>query len=228
MVRLVKTDNNPNARRAFDIFNVTPNTAAFREEMTHLENSAYDLVGVPRMALGQTTGAGTIGRTADGVKTMLNQMLKVLKSVLMTLETDIIEPIVQSWVDWHLQWTQTLDIQGDVAVRARGLTGLLEQADQVDDLQWALQSLSAFKDAVDPTTQQPYVPADAVTRVLYRLFKAKGIPTKGMFTTDYDSQDALAAPAGVPFGYGFDQAPAAPDTALATSQSQSLGTANGY
>ena len=59
--------------------------------------------------------------------------------------------------------------------------------------------------AIDPTTQQPIIPAAAVQRILYQIFKNKGLPTEGIFP-DFDRQAALGdlldegglAPAGMP------------------------------
>ena len=50
---------------------------------------------------------------------------------------------------------------------------------------------------VDPTTQQPIVPATAVQRILYTMFKNKGLSTEGIFP-DFDRQEAFGEIAGTP------------------------------
>ena len=98
----------------------------------------------------------------------------------------IIEPVVQVFTDWELMWSKDVQARGDVNVQARGITGLREQQAAVDDLQWALQSLSAIADKVNPATGQPIVPPTAVPMLLQRMFKLRGIPTEGMFDQDYE------------------------------------------
>lgn len=184
LVRIVKQTGT--RTRAVDIHSIAPNTAAYSAEIERHIGLAYELIGIPRMAFGQTAGSGTIGRTAGGVAAMLNQSSKGVREALLSLEGAIIEPVVQFFTDWELMWSKDVKAQGDVNVQARGITGLLEQQAAVDDLQWALQSLSSIADKVNPATQQPIVPPTAVPMLLQRMFKLRGIPTEGMFDQDYE------------------------------------------
>lgn len=192
VVRQVKKDATLAGKRAYDIFPVTAQTAAFREELRHLEEKAYEVVGLQRFAVGQTTGAGTIGRTAGGLASLLNQASKGTKQVLRNIENFVVEPVVQHFVDYELQWGEvSAELHGDVNVQAKGLTEVAENAGQADDLSWALQSISAIADKVDPMTGQPFIPAAAFPRLVYQMFKAKGIPTHGVFPDNFESTSAL-------------------------------------
>lgn len=184
LVRIVKQAGQ--RARAVDIHSVAPNTASYSAEIERHIGLAYEMIGIPRMAFGQTTGSGTIGRTAGGVAAMLNQSSKGVREALLSLEGAIIEPVVQFFTDWELMWSKDVQAKGDVNVAARGITGLLEQQAAVDDLQWALQSLSSIADKVNPATGQPIVPPTAVPMLLQRMFKLRGIPTEGMFDQDYE------------------------------------------
>jgi hypothetical protein len=160
-----------------------------------MEEKAYKLVGFTRMTLGETQGSGTIGRTAGGVAAMLNQSAKGLRQVLRSMENKIIEPIVQSFVDKRLMDDPPAHIRGDVNVRARGLTGLIEREGQVETLGWQLQSLSAFAGKVDPDTGKSIIPASVPLELTKQMFRAKGLSTKGIFP---ESDGSVAAPPPTP------------------------------
>jgi hypothetical protein len=192
VARMVKSSPTGAVKRAYDIFNVTAQTPTFQAQLDRLQERAYDVVGLSRMSLGQTAGAGTVGRTAGGIAAMLAQSSKSIKQVLRNMESDIIEPLVQTFVDYELEWGETRgDMHGDVHVQARGLTTVAEQVGQVDDLQWALQSVSSMLGVVDPATGKPYIPAAAPLRLLHAIFKAKGVPTSGVFPANFEATSTL-------------------------------------
>lgn len=187
-VRLIKPDNTGGGRPAYNITQVHSNSAEFRATMDFLQDQAYRLIGIPRESFGQISG--TIGRTSGGIAAMLNQSGKTLKIVLRAIEEQVIEPIVQAEVDYTLQWEPSADVTGDVNVQARGLTGVIAQDTKSEDLQWALQSLSALAGKNDETTGKPLIPTSAFAVLTYQLFKSKGIATEGIFP-DYDLQNTL-------------------------------------
>lgn len=192
VVRVVNSDPSGAGRRAYDIFPVTPSSDSFRQTINDLEDKAYKLVGFTRMTLGETQGSGTIGRTAGGVAAMLNQANKGLRQILRSIETNVIEPVVQSFIDTRLMTDPPEGIRGDVNVRARGLTGLLEREGQVDSLQWQLQTLAAFAEKVDPVTGQPIIPSSVPLALVKQMFVAKGLKTDGIFP------DARGGAGGLP------------------------------
>lgn len=201
IARVVKANPAGNAKRAYDIFEVTPNTGIFQNQLDKIVERTYEVTGLQRFAIGQTTGVGTVGRTAGGLASLLNQASKGIKQVMRNLENDIIAPVVQHYVDYELMWGDiAAEFRGDVSVQAKGLTAVAEQAGQSDDLQWALQSLSSVIDKVDPATGQTFIPAAAMPRLLYSLFKAKGIPTAGIFPANFESTAVLSGEqaAGMP------------------------------
>jgi hypothetical protein len=192
-IRLVKKDP-VNGKRAYDIHHVAANSEQFRASIEAWHNKAFELIGIPRMTLGESVGSGTIGRTAGGVASMLNQASKVLRQVLRNLETHVIESVVQGMIDDKLQDNPPKNIRGDVNVMARGLTGLIEREGQVEALQWQLQSLAAFAEKVDPETGKPIIPSNVPLQLVYQMFKAKGYKTDGIFP-DFDKPTTGVTPA---------------------------------
>ena len=150
----------------------------------------YELIGIPRVAFGSPQGLGTLGRTAGGVSIILNQSTKAIKQALRMIESGLIEPVVQEFINYEIRTSNDPDIRGDIRVYARGVSGLMEQESKNGDLEWALQSISSMVGVVDPTTGQPIVPATAVQRILYTMFKNKGLSTEGIFP-DFDRQEAF-------------------------------------
>lgn len=196
-VRLVKSNLGSQRERAYNIFSVQAQITTFQQEIQNLFAMAYEIVGIPRMALGQTTGAGTLGRTAGGVASMLNQATKGTRRALLDLETDIIEPTVQGFLDWIMMFNPPRGFRGDVNAQARGLSGLVEQAAAADGLTEALALIGTLEGKTGPTGE-PVVPVGATARIVYKILKAKGIPTAGLFSQDYDTQDALAGSTAAP------------------------------
>lgn len=193
VVRQVKKDTSGQGKRAYDIHYVTANSEQFRASIEAWHNKAFELIGIPRMTLGESVGSGTIGRTAGGVASMLNQASKVLRQVLRNMETHVIESVVQGIIDEKLQDNPPKNLRGDVNVMARGLTGLIEREGQVEALQWQLQSLASFAEKVDPQTGKPIIPSSVPLHLVYQMFKAKGYKTDGIFP-DFDAIQTGATP----------------------------------
>lgn len=193
VVRIRKGTASGSAESAYYFNNISPNSAQYRAELAALTDRAFDIVGVQRFAIGETTNVGTIGRTSGGLAQLLNQAGKTLKQVMRHIERGVIEPIVQHYVDYELEWGDTSAIlQGDVNVQAKGLSSLAETSDKAKDLEWALQSISAIAGKANPQTGKPYVPDGAVPMLLYQMFKARGLPTAGIFDQDMEASAVLS------------------------------------
>lgn len=144
---------------------------------------AYELIGIPRLAFGQTQGAATIGRTSGGISMMLNQAGKAIKQPLLRAETMVIEPIIQRFVDYELQYNPDPSVKGDVNVYASGVRGLQEKEENQQNLTWVLQSLAPFAGGFQ-------IPPDYMMRILEQLLSMMGISTKGL--PNIALQDAMS------------------------------------
>lgn len=146
-------------------------------ELWNLINSAYsaayDLLGIPRLAFGDSTGQSTIGRTSGGVSMMLNQANKAIKLPLLTAEKKVFEPCIQAFVDHELKYNPDPTIKGDIYVEAKGARALQQREQQQDNLSWVLQSLAPF-------AQGFQVPPEYLQRILFKLLEGMGVPTKGL------------------------------------------------
>ncbi|PHM52086.1 hypothetical protein [Xenorhabdus sp. KK7.4] len=150
--------------------------------------SAYELIGIPRLAFGQTQGAATIGRTSGGVSMMLNQASKAIKQPLLYAENHVIEPIIQRFVDIELQFNPNPSLKGDVNVRASGVRGMQEKEKQQGNLTWVLQSLAPFARGFE-------VPPAFIMRILEQLLSQMGVDTKGL--PNIALQDAMNQDQGI-------------------------------
>lgn len=230
-IRLVSDDfglgNSSSAYRFHTIPSLSGELTALFEKFV---NYGYELIGIQRLAFGGTEGIGTVGRTSGGLSIVMNQANKSIKHALRMLESGLIEPTVQDFIEYELRTSSDDEIKGDVRVYARGVSGLMEQESKNGDLEWALQSLASFMGHIDPQTQQPIVPASAVQRILYQLFKNKGISTAGIFP-DFDREEAFgellgeAGAGGMPMTTGMPM-PNDPTSELPTLDGRSADAAN--
>lgn len=189
-MRLVKDDMVGSSTPAFRFHTVPSLSGELLAQFERYLSYAYEVLGIPRVAFGQTQGLGTVGRTSGGLSIIANQAHKTFKHALRHLEKDLIEPVVQDFIHYELLTTDDRDIRGDVRVYARGVSGLMEQEQRNGDLEWALQSIVPMVGTIDPETQRPVIPASAVQRLLFQLFKNRGISTHGIFP-DFDQQEAM-------------------------------------
>lgn len=219
-IRLVSDDNMGGGRPAYNFYTVPSLSNELTAIFEKFVNYSYELVGIPRLAFGNTQGLGTLGRTSGGMSIVMNQSTKSIKHALRMLEKGVIEPVIQDFIDYELRTSDDPEIRGDVRVYARGVSGMMEQESKNADLEWALQSLASMAGVIDPNTQQPIVPATAIQRVLYQLFKNKGLATDGIFP-DFDRQEAVNQILGAP-NNPTDELPQldgrSPDAAAAINQ----------
>lgn len=196
-IRVVEEDNFGSGAPAYRFYTVPSLSNELVALFDKFMGYGYELIGIPRVAFGSPQGLGTLGRTAGGVSIILNQSTKAIKQALRMIESGLIEPVVQDFINYEIRTSNDPDIRGDIRVFARGVSGLMEQEGKNGDLEWALQSISSMVGVVDPATQKPVVPITAVQRILYTMFKNKGLSTEGIFP-DFDRQEAFGELTGQP------------------------------
>ena len=144
------------------------------------QQQGYEIIGIPRVAFGSSQNLGTVGRTSGGVAMVLNQASKSVKFALRIVEENIIEPVIQSFIDYHLMFSNDPAIQGDIRVYARGVSGIVEKENKEQKLEWVVQSISGWVGQQDETGQ-PIIPGSAVRTLLAKLFESAGIDTEDIF-----------------------------------------------
>lgn len=203
MLKAVKTETgntNPVYR-----FHTVPSLAdELMAVYSRFSEVAYELLGIPRLAFGQAAGAGSIGRTSGGVAMVMNQAAKPVKQAMGVAERQVIEPVIQKFVDYELMFNDDPTIKGDVNVQATGVRGLAEREQKEGRLEWALQSLGPFLSA-------GLVPPAYALRLLVEMFKQNGISTKGL--PDFDMQDAINSDLGQTLTGDGAPSPGLPDAA---------------
>lgn len=163
--------------RFYQVPNIVPQ---LMDTLQQFQQQAYELIGIPRVAFGSSENLGTVGRTSGGVAMILNQASKSVKFALRIVEEQIIEPVIQSFIDYNLMTSTDPTIKGDIRVYARGVSGIVEKESKEQKLEWVIQSISGWVGQVDETGQ-PIVPASAIRRLLSQLFKSAGVDTDGIF-----------------------------------------------
>lgn len=194
-LRPTRPDTRGTGKSAITFYNLPNHSASLLSVHERFLEYAYEVIGIPRIAFGGAQGLGTIGRTSGGVAMVLNQSAKAIKFALHTIEQNVIEPVVQSFVDWELLYNEDPSIKGDIHVYARGVSGVIERESKSSNMDWAIQSIASIADKTDANGQL-IIPPDATARLLYEKFKLMGIPTEGIFP-NYDLQSAAATDAGI-------------------------------
>lgn len=159
---------------------------------------SYELLGIPRVAFGQSDAVGTVGRTAGGVSIVMNQATKAIKNAMTELEEGLIEPMVNKFIRHNQLNMDDPDLRGDVRAFAKGVSGIIEKESKTEDLLWLFQSMAPMAGQTTPDGQT-IIPHEAPARILYEICKLKGINTTGVFP-DYDARDALVEDFGTATG----------------------------
>lgn len=179
-VKIDPTNANANV---YQFANVPIIAGELAQLMDQFVQWGYESIGIPRMALGSNTNLGSVGRTAGGMSMLIGQANKVIKQVVMDVEQDVIEPLVDMFIDVDMFENGNANLNGDVKAYSRSFSGLVEKEANTQDMSWILQSLA-------PLAQQGMVPPEAIKRILYNIMKNKGIDTTGVFP-DYDNIDNI-------------------------------------
>lgn len=190
---------------AYNFYQVPSLSAELSALFEKFVNYSYELLGIPRVAFGQTEGIGSVGRTSGGISIVMNQATKAIKNAMTELEAGLIEPVVNRFILYNQLNNADISLRGDIRAFAKGVSGLIEKENKVDDLQWALQSVAAIMGSATNPDGSPVIPPIAVVRLLYEQFRARGIATEGIFP-DFEQQQALREDLGAA-GLGAADAP---------------------
>lgn len=190
VLKLVKPDRNNNSGHpAYKLSYVKNITPELIELYTWGENQAYNMLGLTKAAFGNSADLGSVGRTSGGVAMILKRADHPIRLSAREFEKRFIEEILQDIVTDLMLYSQDEDIKGDVQVYAIGVSGLVEQESKNSDLEWALQSVTAMMN-INDAAGNSLIPREAPIRLLYELFKSKGIPTDGVFP-NFELLDAV-------------------------------------
>lgn len=179
-IRLVDNDPKYGGQPTYRYYTIPDISQNLMTTFERFQQQGYEIIGIPRVAFGSSQNLGTVGRTSGGVAMVLNQASKSVKFALRIVEENIIEPVIQSFIDYHLMFSSNPAIQGDIRVYARGVSGIVEKENKEQKLEWVVQSISGWVGRNDETGQ-PIVPGSAVRVLLAKLFESAGIDTEDIF-----------------------------------------------
>lgn len=189
VLKLVKPDRNGGGHRAYNLDYVRNITGELLNLYSWGKDQAYDMLGLTKAAFGNSEDLGTVGRTSGGVAMILKRADHPIRLSAREFEKRFIEEILQDMITDLMLYSQDDSIKGDMQVYAIGVSGLVEQEKKDSDFEWALQSVTAMMN-ITGADGNPIIPREAPIRLLYELFKSKGIPTAGVFP-DFELLDAV-------------------------------------
>lgn len=181
-----------------------------------LQGMADEVSGLPRF-MGGSGRIGTLGRTASGISMMMERASQVVRTLALTIDTNILEPNIERVFAWVRQ--QRPDLTGDARVMVLGATRLAE-----DDVkrQKVLELLTLTSNPVDIQL----LGLEGRLGLLKALARNIGLPEELLVPTVEQLRQAQAAaqagrigPAGsLPGGPARAETPAAPGPPVGGSE----------
>lgn len=181
MVKAVKANNASNLP-TYRFTTVPSNAEVLLAVYKAFSTEAYNLLGIPPIAYGNTQGVATLGRTSGGIAMVMNQASKPVKRSMGILEKDVIRGVIAAFLDYEMMLNPDPDIRGDVQVQVNGVRSLSEKETKEGKIEWLVQSLTSAVGA-------GLVPKDVWLRLLRTIFEDNGIDTHGL--PSFALQDAL-------------------------------------
>ena len=85
---------------------------------------ADEYTGIPRYMTGDSP-AGGAGRTASGMSMLMSNAGKSIKQVIAAIDEHVIKPSVDRLYFYNMQFSDDVDLKGDINIVARGATALM-------------------------------------------------------------------------------------------------------
>ncbi len=87
---------------------------------------ADDATGIPSFSHGQT-GVSGVGRTSSGISMLLGAASLSTKTVIKNLDDFLIQPLIESFYAFNMNFIDDPSIKGDLEVKAQGTDSLLQK-----------------------------------------------------------------------------------------------------
>ena len=119
-----------------------PNTAPENLQMYQISRQLADEeTGLPSIMHGQTGVSGT-GRTASGLSMLLGGASLSLKTVIKNIDDHLLKPLGEAMFQWNMQFNeQAPDIQGDLEIKPRGVSAVMQKEVRSQRLTTLLQTV---------------------------------------------------------------------------------------
>lgn len=87
---------------------------------------ADEYTGIPRYMTGGTPSGGA-GRTATGMSMLMTNAGKSIKQVIANIDEYVIKPLVDRLYFYNMQYSDDMDLKGDVSIQPLGAASLVEK-----------------------------------------------------------------------------------------------------
>ena len=124
---------------------------------------ADESTGLPSFSHGQT-GVSGVGRTSSGISMLMSAASVSVTSLVKNVDDYFIQPIVESFFRFNMQFNFDPQIKGDLTVKAKGVESLM--ADEVRS-----QRLLQFLQVVQNPVLAPFAKMDYIIREIAKSLK---------------------------------------------------------
>ena len=120
-----QTQNRSNVSApAVRFFNPNSNSAELFQVYENFARLADDYTGIPAYAYGSDRVAGA-GRTSSGLSMLMSSAAKGIKSVILTIDKEVIKKIVRRQFEWNMQYSKDSGIKGDIDIVTTGAVAIM-------------------------------------------------------------------------------------------------------
>ncbi len=119
-----------------------PNTAGENVQMyDKARQLADEETGIPSVTHGQTGVTGT-GRTAAGLSMIMSSAGLSIKTVIKNIDDYLLKPLGEAFFQWNMQFGNTPQIIGDLEIKPKGTSAVMQKEVRTQRLTTLLQTVS--------------------------------------------------------------------------------------
>ena len=119
-----------------------PNTAGENVQMyDKARQLADEETGIPSVVHGQTGVTGT-GRTAAGLSMIMSSAGLSIKTVIKNIDDYLLKPLGEAFFQWNMQFGTTPEIIGDLEIKPKGTSAVMQKEVRTQRLTTLLQTVS--------------------------------------------------------------------------------------
>lgn len=143
MVKAVEPDLTGSNTPAYRFHNINSHAQELEATIDAEIKKCDDVTGIPAYSYGNAAVAGA-GRTVGGLAMLMGNASKGIKKVIGNIEQDILDPLIQAFYNYNMQYDEDPSIKVDAQIVARGPTGVILKEAQVQRRVEALQVLGPY------------------------------------------------------------------------------------
>ena len=102
---------------------------------------ADEETGIPSVTHGQTGVTGT-GRTAAGLSMIMSSAGLSIKTVIKNIDDYLLKPLGEAMFQWNMQFGKTPDVIGDLEIKPKGTSAVMQKEVRTQRLTTLLQTVS--------------------------------------------------------------------------------------